>query len=153
MNTRKKVKEGKRFLTDKEVVEVAQGLIANKYFLSTQIPEMQQRNLMHIIFLPLAFMEKKDLKAMADNDVVCLYEETGQAMQRSINGYPIFPSCRQMTRVDYTKVVEVERKLREAMNAVLVERPEGSDGRNRKPEAAHRKRTGSKRRSPRPSAR
>jgi hypothetical protein len=153
VNTRKKVKEGKRFLTDEDVVEVAQGLIANKYFLSTQIPKSQQRQLMHMIFLPLAFMKKRDLNTMVTNDVVCLFEETGQAMPRGINGFPMFPSCRQMTREDYKRVLETEHKLREAMNAVLVKRPEESDGRHRKPETSHRRKPGSKRRSPRPSAR
>lgn len=153
MASKKKVKEAKRFLTDEQVVEVAQGLIANKYFLSTQIPEFQQRQLMHMVFFPLSFMKKKDLNDMVTNDVVCLFEETKLAMPRSINGLPMFPSCRQMTREDYNRVMETERKLREAMNAVLVKRPEESDERNRKPETSHRRKPGSKRRSTRPSTR
>lgn len=150
MRTKKK-EEAKRFLSDEKIKEVAQGLIQNKYFMSDQLPE-HMKDQLHLVFMPLVFMKKDALKKMADWDVVCLYEENRLAMPRGINGLPIFPSCSMLTREDYKRVIEVEGKLRKAMNDALAS-DKGTDGRPPKAETANRRATGSKRRPPRPSAR
>jgi hypothetical protein len=93
-----------RYLPDSEVVTLAQGILANKYFLSTYIRESEMRSLKEI-FLPLAIIDEKTIQKMKDDDVVVFYEEMANSINRmSVNGYPCFGSVRMLTRADWEKV-------------------------------------------------
>lgn len=90
--------------------------MTNKYFCSAQV---QQQNLLPMIFMPLALMDEKMLKKLDKDGVAVFFEEYSKAGPRSINGYPCFFSCRYMTFTDYEKVREVAQALQSAMDGVL----------------------------------
>jgi len=106
-------------LTPEQIKEVAKGMIQNRYLFSTQIPKGQE-SLFPIIFMPLAFASKKILKEMKDKRVSVLYEEISKAVpNRSINGFPFFPSMRTMTLEDYNEAVEMYERMKSAMDAAV----------------------------------
>jgi hypothetical protein len=93
-----------RYLPDNEVVTFAQGILANRYFLSTDVHKSDIRSL-STIFLPLLFLDKAGIKKMQNDGVVVLYEEMRKRVgTMSINGYPCFGSVRMLTRADWEKV-------------------------------------------------
>lgn len=112
----RKQKKPVRYLPDEQVMKFAQDILANRYFLSTQIHESQLKNLLHIVFMPLAFLDKKAIKKMKDDDVVIFYEEVSKHVGgRSINGYPFFGSVAMLTRADWTQVHGALVVLQEAI--------------------------------------
>jgi hypothetical protein len=117
-----KNKKPVRYLPDEKVMQFAQDVLANKYFLSTQIHESQLKTLLHLVFIPLAFLDKKGLRKMQQDDVVVIYEEVSKHVGgRSINGYPFFGSCAMLTRADWMAVhgalVALEEAIKKASTA------------------------------------
>ena len=144
----KKQKKPVRYLPDEEVMKFAQDVLANRYFLSTQIQESQLKNLLHLVFMPLAFLDKKALKKMKNDDVVIFYEEMSKHVgNRSINGYPFFASLRMLTRADWNQVhgalVVLQEAIKRASTSHELVMKDSNDA-SAKPPTASRKRTRSK---------
>lgn len=69
--------------------------------------------------MPLLFLSKESLDKMKKDNVVHFYEYNKTAGPRSVNGYPIFTSCRSLTERDYTLLCAVEGRLRQAVQDAL----------------------------------
>ena len=114
-------------LSDEEVKEFALGIYRNEIFTEYHIDERDKANLLHMIFMPLAFgtegFDPETLGAMEKSPPgMCYaryYDASGrsQTFPRSINGYPIFSSCAFLSREDTDRVNEKFYQVKAAMDA------------------------------------
>jgi len=109
-------------LSPKDLREFVEGVIANRYFLSAQIRESEGA-LIKNIFMPLALGALSSWSKEELLNIGIIYEEYSSRTQasRSINGYPIFFSCRLMHKDDWAKADAAIRKALKAQRDVLVE--------------------------------
>lgn len=98
-----------------ELRQVALDLYKGQIFTSEHIRESEVERMLPIVFMVLGFMEKAELEAMSERDVVVFYEYYSQAGPRSINGYPMFTSCYQLTREEWAFVVRGHNKIKKQM--------------------------------------
>jgi hypothetical protein len=102
-----------RRMTDEEVEQLARDLVTNRVFMSDQCRRPEDVGL---AFPILSFLEKQDVDKMVKDGIVHVYEYTSAAVSgRSINGYPMFFSCRSLNKADYDRVCAVEKRMREAL--------------------------------------
>jgi hypothetical protein len=80
--------------------EFVLGVCDNSIFLSSQVRE---RSLVHLVFLPLALGALKEWDDDSLKKIGVVYEYYDQSLPRSINGMPIFGSCR-MLHIDDWKI-------------------------------------------------
>jgi hypothetical protein len=127
MAAKKKKKVGKRKdRPDEEIKKLAQDAIFGQLFCSDQIPESQLGQMLRMVFMVLAFMDKKAIKQMEKEDIVAFYEYNNKAIPgRAINGFPIFMSCGSLTRTEYAKFRQYEKDMREAMKKAVGINPVG----------------------------
>jgi hypothetical protein len=102
----------RKSLSDQELKDLALDVWKSRVFLSSYIPP-QDQDLVVQIFLPLLFMDKKQLKDLADSRPGVFYEYYEKAMPRSINGYPIFPSFQFLSQDNTTTLIKYIKKLDE----------------------------------------
>jgi hypothetical protein len=93
--------------TDKELKQLALRFCKGEIFTSLQIRE-HDMHLLHNIFMPLVFVDSKDLSP----DIGMLYGNLhdGTMSSMSINGYPIFGSC-SFINIDDTKFFVEQTKI------------------------------------------
>lgn len=109
--------EGKRVLphlTDDELRTFVNDFVSQQIFSSAHVPESDV-DLLKMIFMPIPFgafegYAEEDLK-----DLGLIYEYLDAQGPRSINGYPMFMSCRLMRKGDWARahaaiVLETERR-------------------------------------------
>jgi hypothetical protein len=113
--------EGPPRISKKDLREFVQAVIENRVFLSAQIREPNSR-LVGSIFLPLCLggLRRWTEKAVYNIGVIYEYYGTNQA-PRSINGYPIFLSCRLLHREDWALADQAIRKVTAAQHRALEE--------------------------------
>jgi len=112
----KKNKSKVRYLSDVAIKELALGLVRNKYFCSDQLRNAAD---VHMVFMPLVFLDKRTRKKIINDGVVHFYEEYSKASPRTINGYPCFMSMRMLTKLDYDDLRQVEQKLAKVLKEAL----------------------------------
>ena len=100
--------------TDEEIKTLALDLFQTKIFIATMIKQDQQEHLIPMIFMPIAFADKKLIDELLRVDGIP-YEYMDEAAPRSINGYPCFFSMHYLSRTDYKRVWH---KLQEIKAAV-----------------------------------
>lgn len=105
-----------RYHSDEEIKNLAQDMVGNQVFCSDQMPNV---NHLHLVFLPIALMDKKQRDKFIKDGVVHFYEYTKESLPRMINGMPIFGSVRALTYADYQELIRIEGKLRAAMKEAL----------------------------------
>lgn len=109
-------------MTDDEVKGLARDLVMNKVFMSDQCRIAED---IPMVFPILSFLKKEDIDGMVERKVAYLYEYNDKATPgRSVNGYPIFFSCRTLTQEDYQRVRAEEKKMREAIGDIPAKRQE-----------------------------
>jgi hypothetical protein len=74
------------------------------------------RDMLRMVFMPLAFIDKEAHEQMKADEVDMFYEYVSEAGPRSVNGMPIFMSVQTLTRTESLKCwgfLEQYRKLKE----------------------------------------
>jgi hypothetical protein len=112
-------------LTDDEVKEFALGIYRNEIFTEYHVREQDKKNLLGMIFLPLAlgmFADNPEqLGAMEKSPPGMCYaryhdsQGRSQTLPRNINGYPIFASCAFLSREDTDRVNEKYNQIKETL--------------------------------------
>ena len=97
-------------LTDEQIYELAQELIAGRIMLSSQVPE----NLLLSVFMPLALMDQKDIP----KDLHTVYGHMKNTFGRAINGYPIFSSCGMLNKEETKRLIGKAKQLQSALDAL-----------------------------------
>jgi hypothetical protein len=106
----------KPVMTHEEVVKLARELVTNQVFMSDRI--INPERMLHLVFMPLAFLKKKDIALFKKEGVAHFYEYNRLATPRSINGLPMFMSCHRINSTDYARVIEKEREMRTALEEI-----------------------------------
>jgi hypothetical protein len=70
---------------------------------------------LHLVFMVLLFCKKEDIP----EDTAAVYEYVDQAGPRSINGMPIFTSCRFLSQDEYKEVCEHIQEIKKIRQAFL----------------------------------
>ena len=94
---------------------LAKDIATNSVFLSTMIREHDAANVLHMVFMPLALGCLSDLSKEEAEDIGLIYEYLKEAGPRGINGYPMFTSCRFLTKKDTEIVFEKAKRIIKAM--------------------------------------
>lgn len=91
-------------LSEEKVLEVARGMLTNIIFSSDSIRPDQRKQLMHLVFMPTAFLSKEDIDKMREEDITMFYEFMDKAGPRAINGLPMFTSMHMVSRADHARI-------------------------------------------------
>ena len=111
-----KVKEVEKHTTktDEELKEIAKDLWAGRIFSDRHINSLKDNpNVLGMVFMPMVFMDNKTRKKLANLKVSFIYEYLDKAGPRSINGMPIFFSCRTLTEPEAKKMFEYYEKFKQ----------------------------------------
>lgn len=92
--------------TEEELKQIAKDLFAEKIFTSEHIRK-EDLGLSNSIFMPLMFLSKENADEMIKNNITIIYEYFSEAMNRSINGYPMFMSYKTLRKEEWTKIIEI----------------------------------------------
>lgn len=103
-------------LTEEEMQKYAVGLASSQLFCSSMIKKCDV-NLITNIFMHLIFMDKEGLEAYGREGVIHFCEWYSEAGHRSINGYPMFMSCRPLNRKDVIELHDRAKRISDAMEA------------------------------------
>ena len=104
----------------KELKQLAADIVENKVFGTFHMGKDHMGS-MNSVFLPLVFMEEKDKQEMSDNKIVHLYEYHSEATSFAVNGWPCFLSFRQISKDDWTKLIEYMKEYEEKVKTFLDE--------------------------------
>lgn len=116
--------------TRDELEEFVKDYLGGRIFTSAQLRDF---SVIHLVFMPVGlnafvFPEPKplDLSALPDwlkakekhdsdftRTLGVLYEYTNKAGPRTINGYPMFPSCQVLSRHDWERAATAIKRERE----------------------------------------
>lgn len=101
--------------TDAELREFVNAVLAGEIFTSAQLSEHEQRNLLPLVFMPIALGAFADVPEEQLKDIGVLYASMKSAAPRSINGLPMFFEVRTLSRNDWARaraalIAEQERR-------------------------------------------
>jgi len=105
-------------MTNQELVKIAEDIHAGRIFTDRHIPSGDRQGMVPLIFLPIALADAKMEKRIRKDKPALVYEYLDKAGPRGINGYPIFMSCRFLTKEDSDKVWKAYEEIEEAMKVV-----------------------------------
>lgn len=83
-------------MTDEEINVLAEDIYRDRVFTSDHIRK-EDLNMLHVIFVPLVFADKKWIEMMQKDAPGMIYEHLSEAGPKSVNGYPTFFSLRGST--------------------------------------------------------
>ncbi len=92
-----------------ELKQLALDYVENKIFGSWDIPKTEKSNIIGMVFLPIMFIEKKDIP----KGLCHVYAYLKDAGPRSINGYPIFWSCSFLNKKEFQEFIQHVNKILE----------------------------------------
>lgn len=102
--------------TEESLRKFIQDYLAGAIFTSADLREHDQRPesmTLGTVFMPLLLGVFSDYRPEGLRDIGVVYEYWSQALPRSINGYPIFASCRFLHRLDWARAAKViDRELK-----------------------------------------
>jgi hypothetical protein len=101
--------------TEDELKEIALQLYRGQIFTSEHIAPPQQEAMLPMVFLPIVL---GGLATIEPTSIGLVYEYLEKAGPRSINGYPIFMSCKLLNLADTAIVLNYYDKYKKAMDAV-----------------------------------
>ena len=93
--------------------ELALDIVEGKVFGSWQLHNPERE--LSMVFMVLFFAKKEDLPS----DIGAIYEYIDRASKQSINGMPIFYSCRFLTMQQYKDVCDYVKEAREYRKSFL----------------------------------
>lgn len=105
-------------LTEDEIKDTVRGLVTGRIYTGTMVPP----DMLSTVFMPIVMGALTDIDPDTVGNVIA---DISKAADMSINGYPVFFSCRIVHRDDWAVIAE------RAMNAagVLERAVEGNDER------------------------
>lgn len=83
---------------------------------------MVPQDLWSVVFMPIMWMAKKDLLAHKNDTFYAIVGED-RDLGRAVNGFPIFTSCRFISRADLARVDVLVEELRAQKAAFLTNEP------------------------------
>lgn len=91
---------------DDELKKIVLGIIENRIFTDRHIHQNETQSLMGMIFMPLVLgaFPASCPRSYLDS-IGLIYEYTREASPRSVNGYPIFFSCRFLNKAQAARVM------------------------------------------------
>ena len=111
-----KVKDEKNYTpkTEDELKGIAKDLWAGKIFSDRHINSLKDDpNVLGMVFMPMVFMSNETRKKLSNLKVSFIYEYLSKASPRSINGMPVFFSCRTLTELETKKMFEYYEKFKQ----------------------------------------
>jgi hypothetical protein len=109
IQTERKSMESKKI---EDLKQLAKDIWAGTVFTDRHI---QDFNIVPMVFMPLALGAIGDLSEEDAKDVGMIYEYLSEAGPRSINGYPMFTSCRLLNKDDTKKVWSLYEEVKKMM--------------------------------------
>lgn len=113
-------KSQRKPMTDAEITTLARDIVTNRVFVSDQLHSQKD---LELVFPVILFMKKKALQELLDGGVFAFYEYLERAAPRTVNGLPMFFSCRWLTKDEYQHVHAEERRMRIALGEKVPEEP------------------------------
>jgi len=116
--TKTKKKPWPPAMTDEELKEFVLGVVDGKIFTSRHIPINVLEKMLHLIFMPLGLGGLKEVSKKDIKNIGAFWEWTSKCMTMGINGYPMFTSCRAITKKDWARAafaIEKEEKRRKEL--------------------------------------
>jgi hypothetical protein len=105
-------------LKKSDLSQLAKDIAMDKVFCSHFLPAEQQKNLLGMIFMPILFGATKDMSEEQVNDIGFICEYYDKAGPRAINGYPMFLSCRFVSKADAKRIMIKVNKIKKALEEV-----------------------------------
>lgn len=96
---------------DKELKQLAIDIVAGKVFTSAAIHESELKSILPSVFMSIAFMGTRQREEFQKDDIQFIYEYVNKAEQRSVNGYPIFMTCRMLNREDLERLMKYREEV------------------------------------------
>ena len=94
--------------------DIAMGHVFCSYFLSPA----EQESLLGMIFMPILFGALKDYSEEMIKDIGFICEYYDKAIPRSINGKPIFMSCKLVSKADMNRIIGKVQKIKKMLKDV-----------------------------------
>lgn len=95
---------------------LAKDIATGKVFMDIFLKEQEVGKIGHLIFMPMMFMDWSDWTDEDKAQFGAVYEYFDKAGPRSINGYPIFFSCRFIHRDDLRVVWRMAQKIQKTLD-------------------------------------
>lgn len=112
-------KEVNKEMTDEELKQIAQDMVAGKVFTDRHIQQGMSPNM---VFLPLLFLNEKQVQVFQqgvdDGRVFMIYEYMDKAGPRTMNGMPQFFSYRILNKEQTEKMIDYYEKIKKAIEEV-----------------------------------
>jgi hypothetical protein len=108
--------------SDEELKQIAQDWVMNVIFTSDQVRGQVE---LKLVFMPLVFIEQAEAEWMQENKITLFYASMSDALPRSIDGMPVFLTMRGLNQDDHKKMIELARRIDEAINDVPCESKDG----------------------------
>src|SRR5262249_16570090 len=109
--------------TDAEIRQLAEDLYRGLIFTDRHIGN--QPNLIKSVFMPLFFLEEKDIESLKQAKIGLFFEYIKEAGPMFINGFPIFSSMQMLSDDDAKRLFAVHDKIKSAVdNAMGAEKKE-----------------------------
>ncbi len=112
-NNKKRNIDDFKKLTEEEIKELANDIYKGNVFTDRHIQKPED---LSTVFMPLIFLEEKDIDDLKKNPPGMVYEYMTEAGPRMINGMPTFWSVRMISQEDTKKVLEKYTKIVDAVN-------------------------------------
>ena len=108
----------KQKLTDDEINALAEDIYRDRVFTSNHVRQ-GDLNMLPVIFMPLAFADRKIIEKMQNDAPGMIYEHFREAGPRSVNGYPTFVSFHIVSKEDAKKVWGKVEQIKKAVCGVI----------------------------------
>jgi hypothetical protein len=112
---------------EKELIQLAEDIHQGRVFTDRHIRPGDVETMGTMIFMPLIFMEGKEIKKFQKDPPGLIYEYLNRAGPRSINGYPTFMSFRIVPKEEMSFLegyIERFRAVAQAIKGELDPKPE-----------------------------
>ena len=111
MSEQEKLRECPRMSED-DIKDTAEGLVKGRIFAASSAPP----ELWTAVFPIIALGGLSDIDPTTVGDII---EDISKAGPRSVNGYPVFFSCRVVHKDDWAAILERAARAQEALDAAL----------------------------------
>lgn len=105
--------------SEEDLKAIAVGIADGNIFCSMQISPGEQKNMLHSVFMVLSLMSKEDFDKLAEENVSVFFEDMSKAGPISVNGYPCFFSCQNLTKTEWESIVPMIKKYDEMKKEFL----------------------------------
>lgn len=104
--------------TNGELKQLAEDIYAGRVFTDRDAMAKGMGDMLHMIFMPILFLDSEAKKDFVKRKPVLLYEYMSAAMPRMVNGCPMFMSVRYLTEKEFIKMRDYYAKIKAAMDSI-----------------------------------